>query len=211
MKTAGQILAETRHAKKMEISDVARITKIRPQFLRIIENDDYQKLPSGAVAKGFIRNYCEFLGLPVDQVLAVFRRDFLENQSGQIVPRGFVEPVSKQPFWSPRTTVMAILTAAFVLFGSYLAYQYRILTGPPHLIINQSQNKITTSDNSVEISGTTDPEATLAVDGHLVALDKGGRFSFRVPLSAGENVVTIAATSKAGQSTTVTKTVIYSP
>ncbi len=211
MKTAGQILAETRSAKKMEIGDVARITKIRPQFLRLIENDDYQKLPSGAVAKGFIRNYCEFLGLPVDQVLAVFRRDFLENQSGQIVPRGFVEPVNKQPLWSPRTTVIAILAVVITLFAGYLVYQYRILTGPPILTIDQTQTKIATADSSIEISGSTDPEATIAVSGHLVALDKGGRFSFRVPLSPGENVITITATSKGGKAITQTKTVLYSP
>ena len=84
MKTAGQILAEARTAKKLEIEEVARITKIRPQFLRLIENDDYQKMPSGAVTKGFIKNYCEFLGLNQHQVSAVFRRDFVENNLGQI-------------------------------------------------------------------------------------------------------------------------------
>lgn len=210
MKTAGQILAETRIARKLELEDVARITRIRPQFLRSIENDDYQKLPSGAVAKGFVRNYCEFLGLNPAQVQAVFRRDFVENQSGQIVPRGFVEPVNKQAFWTPRTTVIALLALTFTIFGGYLVYQYHTLTGPPDLTVNQSEEKINTSEDSYEISGSTDPEATIAVNGHLVALDKGGQFSFRVPLSQGENLITITATAKSGKQTVISKTVIYS-
>ncbi len=210
MKTAGQILAETRIAKKLELEDVARITRIRPQFLRSIENDDYQKLPSGAVAKGFVRNYCEFLGLNPAQVQAVFRRDFVENQSGQIVPRGFVEPVNKQAFWTPRSTVIALLALTFTVFGGYLVYQYHTLTGPPDLTINQTQEQVTVQENTFEISGETDPEATIAVNGHLVALDKGGQFSFRVPLSEGENLITITATAKSGRQAVITKTVIYS-
>ena len=51
MKTTGQILAETRHRKKLELEDVSRITRIRVHFLASIEADDYQSLPSGAVAK----------------------------------------------------------------------------------------------------------------------------------------------------------------
>lgn len=211
MKSAGQILAETRISKKLDLADVSRITKIRPQFLRLLENDEYQKLPSGAVAKGFIRNYTEFLGLNIEQLLAVFRRDFVENQQGQIVPRGFVEPVSKQALWTPKTTVIAILALVFTIFGGYLIYEYRILTGPPVLTIDQTQNKITSTEDTFEISGTTDPEATISVGGHLVALDKGGKFSFRVPLNSGNNLIKITATSKAGIATTQEKTVLYSP
>lgn len=210
MKSAGQILAEARLAKKLDIEDVARITKIRPQFLRLLETDDYQQLPSGAVAKGFIKNYCEFLGLDSAQVSAVFRRDFVENQSGQIVPRGFVEPVSKQALWTPKTTVIAVLALVFTLFAGYLIYEYRVLTGPPSLTVSPTETKATTSEDSFEISGITDPEATISVNQHLVALDKGGRYSFRVPLNPGENVINITATSKSGKTTTVTKTVIYS-
>lgn len=210
MKTTGQILAAARRAKKLELEDVARITKIRPQYLEAIENDDYQKLPSGAVAKGFIRNYCEFLELNPTQIAAVFRRDFVENQAGQIVPRGFVEPVTKQAFWTPRATVIAILTLVVTLFAAYLGYQYYVFTGPPTLTVNQSDQQITSPEPTYEISGTTDPEATLAVNGQLVALDRGGKFFFRVPLAEGENLVTITATSKTNKTTTETRTVIYS-
>lgn len=211
MKSAGQILASARTAKKLDIEDVARITKIRPQFLVLLENDDYQLLPSGAVAKGFIKNYCEFLGLNPAQVLAVFRRDFVENQSGQIVPRGFVEPVSKQALWTPKTTIIAVLALVFTLFGGYLIYEYRILTGPPNLVIDQTDSSFSTNLDTFEISGITDPEATISVNDHLVVLDKGGTFSFRVPLTEGENSIIITATSKQGKSVTTTKTVIYSP
>src|SRR5512135_781027 len=119
MKTAGQVLKDARLSKKQELSDVSRVTKIRTHFLESIEADDFKELPSGTVARGFIRNYSEFLGLNPDYVLAIFRRDFVENQLGRIVPRGMVEPVEKQNFWTPRSTIIAVVTAIFVLFAAY--------------------------------------------------------------------------------------------
>ena len=115
MKTTGQILHESRLAQKLDLEDIARITKIRSQALRIIEADDYSHLPDSTVAKGFIRNYAKFLNLNPEHVLAVFRRDFIENKLGQIVPRGLADPVDRVSFWTPRTTILAAVSALFIL------------------------------------------------------------------------------------------------
>src|SRR3989344_3548084 len=64
MKTTGQILKETRASKKLDIVDISRITRIRPRFLEMLEEDDYGHLPNATVARGFIRKYSEFLDSP---------------------------------------------------------------------------------------------------------------------------------------------------
>lgn len=208
MKTAGQILQSARQNKKLELDDVARITRIRPQFLVAIEADDYSQLPSGTVAKGFIRNYSEFLLLSPENVLAAFRRDFVENKLGQIVPRALADPVSQQAFWTPRATIIAAVVLVFTVFGGYLIYQYWVLTGPPPLQITQPKQGQVSSESTILIEGQTDPEATISVGGQLVALDKGGQFSFRVPLTSGENHISIVATSKSGKTTILTRKVV---
>jgi len=208
MKTVGQILQAARNGQKIDLKDVARITKIRSNFLAAIEADDYAQLPSGTVAKGFIRNYSEFLGLHPESVQAVFRRDFAENDQGQIVPRGLSQPVSEVSVWTPRTTLIAGITLVFTVFVGYLFFQYLNLTGPPSLKIFQPSDKTEITDQTVEVSGATDPEATISVNGQLVALEKGGRFSFRLPITDGENKISVTATSKYGKTTVVTKTVI---
>ena len=208
MKTVGQILQAARNGQKIDLKDVARITKIRSNFLAAIEADDYAQLPSGTVAKGFIRNYSEFLGLHPESVQAVFRRDFAENDQGQIVPRGLSQPVSEVSVWTPRTTLIAGITLVFTVFVGYLFFQYLNLTGPPSLKIFQPLDKTEITDQTVEVSGATDPEATISVNGQLVALEKGGRFSFRLPITDGENKISVTATSKYGKTTVVTKTVI---
>lgn len=207
MKTTGQILQTARIAKKLELDDVSRVTKIRPQFLQSIESDDFRNLPSGTVARGFIRNYSEFLNISPQYVLAIFKRDFVENPSGRIVPRGMTEPVEKVSFWTPRTTVIAIVVGIFILFGTYLIYQYRLLTGPPFLALSQPVNGAVIKEDNVEVAGKTDPEASIAVNGQLISLDKGGYFFFRLPLTPGPNTIVITATAKSGKTSTITRSV----
>jgi hypothetical protein len=114
-------------------------------------------------------------------------------------------------FWTPKTTIVATVVLVFTVFGFYLIYQYRILTGPPYLEITYPPQDFTSNESSVEIQGVTDPEATISVNNQLVALDKGGTFSLRVPLVANENKISIQSTSKSGKTTTIYRTVNLTP
>jgi len=209
MKSIGQILQEARVAKKMEISDIARITRIRPQFLLALEADDYSQLPSGTIARGFIKNYSQFLGLSENQILSVFRRDFIENPEGRILPRGIGSPISQTSLWTPKTTIIAIVTTLLTLFAVYVFYQYKTYTGAPPLIIDKPQDQTRTQENTIEITGSTDPDAVLSVGGRAIALDKGGTYHFRIPLNLGENKVTIVAASKFGKTKSAVLTIYY--
>lgn len=208
MKTVGQILQSARNAQKLDLKDVSRITRIRGRFLEAVEADDYSQLPSGAVARGFIRNYSEFLGLNPLTTQATFRRDFVENEAGQIVPRGMVKPVSEVSFWTPRTTIIAAITLIFTLFGAYLIFQYRVLTGPPPLRLIAPIENLETTEATVEVAGITSPEATISINGDLVALEKGGRFFLRLPITTGDNTISVIATSKSGKTASQIRTVI---
>ena len=199
MKSIGQILQEARINKKLEIGDIARITRIRPQFLVALEADDYSQLPSGTIARGFIKNYSQFLGLSENQILSVFRRDFVENQEGRILPRGIGSPISQVSLWTPKTTIIAMVTTIITLFAVYIFYQYKTYTGAPPLIVDKPLDQTRTQDSTIEITGSTDPDAVLSVDGKTIALDKGGTYHFRIPLNLGENRVTIVAASKFGK------------
>jgi len=207
MKSTGQILREARLARKLDIEDVARITKIRPRFLTLLESDDFSRLPNSIVARGFIKNYGQFLGLNPKYLLAIFRRDFSENRQGQIVPRGMVEPVTKTSLWTPRSTVIAVVVFLFTLFLGYLVYQYSLLVGPPSLNLTSPKDGITISQSTVEVFGKTDPEATISVNDKLVALDKGGQFYVRLVLTPGLNKITVTASNKSGKNTSVVRKV----
>ena len=105
----GQRLKEIRLRKGLSIEQVSNGTKIRPQFITAIEKGEYQKLPSPTYAQGFVRNYAEFLGAPKRETLALFRREFDEEQAYRVLPQGF----SKQKDFP--VTKIRIQKAVFVI------------------------------------------------------------------------------------------------
>ncbi len=210
MISTGQILNSARVKANIDLPTVAKDTKIRSEFLAFIESDAYHELPNSTVAKGFIRNYAEYLDLNPDHILAVFRRDFIENYRGQIVPRGLADPVSSRFVWTPRFTLITGTVAVLVFFFFYLFYQYRLLSGPPSLTITEPQQGIVTTENILTIIGKTDPEATVSIQGEKIPTQGGGNFSFRWELPGkGEQSVTIIAVSKSGKTTSESRTIIY--
>ncbi len=69
MSELGQILAEARAAKEISLADVEKATRIRQKYLVAFEQGEYTRLPRGAIARGFLRLYADFLGLdPEDTV-----------------------------------------------------------------------------------------------------------------------------------------------
>ena len=108
-----------------------------------------------------------------------------------------------------KTTGIAIVIMLVTMFGAYLLYQYRILTGAPPLSIIRPIDQYKTSEKSVEIAGVTDPQAMLSVNGQLVALDKGGTFSFRVPLDFEVNKISVVVASKYGKTKSQNLTIYH--
>src|ERR1035437_9008307 len=95
---SGEKLQQTRAEKGLSLEDVAKGTRIKKEFLSYIENGEYQKLPSASYAHGFVRNYARFLGLPDEEILAIFRREFDQEKAYKVLPKGFEDRQRFQGF-----------------------------------------------------------------------------------------------------------------
>lgn len=67
--SAGRILAQARHKRGLTIDEAAHATKLRPEKILALENDDYASFASNAYAKGFLKNYARFLDVDVADFL----------------------------------------------------------------------------------------------------------------------------------------------
>jgi hypothetical protein len=70
----GEVLGRARARRGLDIEAVAAQTKIRPKYLRALEAEDWEELPSTAYAKGFLRTYARLLGLDADALVDEYRR-----------------------------------------------------------------------------------------------------------------------------------------
>lgn len=69
MPTIGKKLEETRLRHGYTVDDVAHETRIHPNMIIRIEEDDFSQFPSVAYAKSFIRKYSEHLGVDLCDAL----------------------------------------------------------------------------------------------------------------------------------------------
>jgi len=73
--TIGQKLKQAREAQHLTIDKASEATRIRMPYLQALEADDLSVLPSPVQARGFLRNYAEYLGLNFEQLLDELRAE----------------------------------------------------------------------------------------------------------------------------------------
>jgi len=198
----GQRLHKERVARKLTIEEVARDTKIKATFLASIERGDYHKLPSPAYAKGFVKNYADYLGLPKGEVGAFFRREFDEKRAYKVLP----DSLSKtEEFPLKRIHIqqsLVIVVGLLVVFVGYLLFQYRYAYLPPSLTITSpKENAIVTQD--VTVTGNTDSEATVVVNNDSVSLTSDGKFTKQLTLFPGKTTIVVKAKNRSGKESIV--------
>ena len=59
----GNSLREARQRRKIEIAQAEQATKIRGKYLRALEDEQFELLPSETYVKGFLRTYADYIGL----------------------------------------------------------------------------------------------------------------------------------------------------
>jgi cytoskeleton protein RodZ len=59
----GNSLREARLRQTLDFPEIEQATKIRPKYLRALEDEQFDILPGQTYVKGFLRSYAEYLGL----------------------------------------------------------------------------------------------------------------------------------------------------
>lgn len=207
MNTVGQLLKAARLKHKFSLEEISTHTRIRKTYLKALENDEYDALPSATYAKGFIKNYAQFLKLPEETLLAVFRRDFVEDDGGKIIPRSMLKPVATSHWaWTPKITMATSVGFLLALFLGFLSYQYTSLLRPRLELYVPEEGEVLVGP-LVQVSGKTDPSAVLSINGNLVVVGDDGYFESRLPVVAGEATIYVEAVNNRQRSTSIQRRV----
>lgn len=203
MKTAGEILKEKRLLKELSLEEIAAKIKVKPEYLRALEESDFSSLPSATFTKGFLRNYARSLRVNPDTVLAMFRRDFETNETGEIVPQGLVAPIGAKRKL-PSANVF-LVSAAILAFLGFLGFELLSWWRLPKLNILQPQNGDVYGER-VTIKGVTEPDSVVSINNQKVILSPAGEFSLDLLFPAGSHSVIIKATNRQGKTRMLERT-----
>jgi cytoskeletal protein RodZ len=69
MESIGQRLRQARERLGVSLDEAERTTRIRAQHLAALERDEFESLPSPVQARGFLKNYSDYLGLDTGRLL----------------------------------------------------------------------------------------------------------------------------------------------
>ena len=77
--TIGQKLKNAREEKRLTLEKVFEDIRIRIPYLQALEADDLSAMPSPVQARGYLRNYAQYLELDFDQLINELRADTQTN------------------------------------------------------------------------------------------------------------------------------------
>jgi len=134
MSSVGAYLRQLREARGVSLEEIARATRVNSSYLHALEADDHGELPAPVFTRGFIRAYCQTLGEPPDQALALYaaRADVVATASAPsapVVPRPVSAPTRTASEPPPRNrgpvlvSFILLVVLGVALFAVTLALQ----------------------------------------------------------------------------------------
>jgi cytoskeletal protein RodZ len=138
--SVGKKLQQSRMSKQLSIEEAARVTRIRPDKLLDLEEDNYSNFPSMSYAKGFLLLYARFLGVDVREFAESIHApnpvssddyEYL-NAAAESPP----PPPSRRPYYFAARrehTILPVIVFAFligaVVLAIYLVVNFQRLGG----------------------------------------------------------------------------------
>ena len=213
--TAANLLKKAREAKNLTIKEASLQTKISEKYLSLIENGEYEKLPSLTHAHGFLKNYAIYLGLNPDDINLKFKGEasFLE-QDKKLFPEKTISS------WQRLLNRFNLPTRKFdvrrfwvfffsLLILSYLGWGLKRMISPPTLIVDAPINNLEVYEPSTIVKGRVAAETIVMINSDVIENIAKGKFEEKIPLMPGRNSIRITAKKKNNQMSVVERIVVY--
>ena len=88
MSSVGAYLRGLRQKQGMSVDELSRATRVLHHYLEALETDDIGSLPAPVFTKGFIRAYCQAVGVAPDEALKLYDRIGVPAPDVTKVPAG---------------------------------------------------------------------------------------------------------------------------
>lgn len=198
MRTISELLQDTRIEKGYTLDSIVKATKIKKSYLVAIENGKFQDLPSESYALGFVKNYASYLGIDRTKATALFRREFEANMANLPTFKSQDKRFSKNYFLTPRNF---LFFAIILVILGYIAFQYSSYFFGPRLEVLGPKENAVVVNSIVEVSGNTDPYATVLINGEEAYVQLDGTFRKTLYLFQGKKQIVVTSKNRNGKET----------
>lgn len=185
----GRSLREARTRRGLDLAQIERDTHIRGKYIVALEDEEFDRLPGPAYAKGFLRTYADYLGLDSQQ--------FIDEYNSRFTPEEHLAPpqlVKIRKRRRPETLLLAIPIAAALI--ALIGWQLTRGGGHPAARRPTTTRQQTTAPVTQTITRAVNPTPTRA---RLVFIAARGRCWLMVRRGSATGPLVYEATVEQGQ------------
>lgn len=192
--TLGDRLKRSRKQNKLSLEAISKEIKISPEYLYYLENGQYNKLPGTLYIKNYLKKYCTFLNLQWPLIEKIYDREIIIYQ--QKAPKKLQSKFHQKALILPKIIFASLIIVLLAGLGIYVTVEIANIGRPPQLTIYNLPDQMTISEHSVLLTGKTDPEAQVTINGQEITIDEQGNFTENISLRSGLNSIKVAAKTK---------------
>jgi hypothetical protein len=120
----GSSLRDARDRQGLDFQELEQITKIRPKYLRALEDERFDILPAPTYVRGFLRSYAEALGLDGQPFVDEYNSRFAIEEEAPVRARRVPPPRRNRSNRESRMAVLALLGIAAVTALVIAAFKF---------------------------------------------------------------------------------------
>ena len=200
----------TRDKRGLSLEQAADLTKISARYLEALESGDYQVLPAGIYGLNYLREYAALLDLDYEKLLRRFREEQQIYQSSGQRHLFARQTVSRKYFVAaPNVIKYSFIGLVAVISLSYLWFLIANIFVPPKLEIFSPANNFVTGKMNLIVSGVTEKETEILINGAQAMVNDRGEFNEIINLRPGINLITITASRGSKKKNVITREVLY--
>lgn len=116
----GPALRKARLARGVSIDEAARDTRIRPEFLHALEQEEYERLLGDVYVRGCLRSYASYLGLSPDKAVDLYASNAAEPATlpGAMPSRPANDPAMGAPRRRDNHRLIGMIAAMIIVLAA---------------------------------------------------------------------------------------------
>lgn len=203
----GEKLRHKRTVLNLSLDYIAKKTGIKKDYLIAMENENFDLLPKGLYGRNFLIKYANYLKINSKEVL---NKSPYKNKD-----KNFNNPFSKKKLTRknflifPKLIRNLLIVLIILAFFSYLFFFFIKSREVPELIVFEPESDLIVNESLINISGKTDPEAQLSINGELIILENNGYFSTNITLNRGLNRIIIVSQKRYSRENRIERQILF--
>jgi cytoskeletal protein RodZ len=184
----GEVLAARRHQLGLRLEEIAEDIKIRADYLRAIEQEAFDKLPTAEYSRLFLKSYAERLGLNINDIYALYdvhHRPAWEPFKARATVADTNQPIGPTPrlpaakpiptkFWI--YLAVGLVAIALMIFGAIKLMKSadgspeqseRVATPPPVVTESAPPEQVEAQQVAASVPETTSTTDEIVIDAEM--------------------------------------------